>query len=188
VLLGGHAAIQESWQDEDLDLSGSVFLQVNREAAQLLEDYVADIAGDVRGKALLDLYCGVGLHARRFARMGARVTGVELDELAIAEARAAAVENAAFICGRAEDEMSAHLPADVVILNPPRAGIHEKAATVLNRKPASKLIYISCNPATLARDLGRMGPRYQLRSVQCFDLFPQTAHVETVVELACVTS
>jgi len=188
VLLAGAAAIQESWQDEDLDLSGSVFLQVNRAAAQLLEDYVAEVVGDVSGRKLLDLYCGVGLHARRFARAGARVVGVELDELAVAEARAAGVENAEFVQGRAEDEMPKYLPADVVILNPPRSGIHESAATILRRKPVRKVIYISCNPATLARDLGRIGPRYRLASMRCFDLFPQTAHVETVVELTCGTS
>jgi 23S rRNA (uracil1939-C5)-methyltransferase len=156
VLLAGTAAIQESWQDEDLDLSGAVFLQVNREAAQLLEDYVMEVVGDVSGRKLLDLYCGVGLHARRFARMGAQVVGVELDELAIEEARAAHVENAEFVCGRAEEELPRHLPADVVILNPPRAG--------------------------------RMGATYRIASIRCFDLFPQTAHVETVVELTCATS
>jgi tRNA/tmRNA/rRNA uracil-C5-methylase (TrmA/RlmC/RlmD family) len=80
------------------------------------------------------------------------------------------------------------LPADIAIINPPRAGIHEAAAEILARKPAKQLIYISCNPATLARDLDRMRSRYTVKSIRCFDLFPQTAHVETVVELQCVTS
>lgn len=186
VLLAGRASIQESWQDEDLDVSGSVFLQVNRAAAELLEEYVMELAGDVKGKTILDAYCGVGLHARRLARQGARVTGIELDPLAIAEARNANVENATFVCGRAEEEMPAYLPADVAIINPPRAGIHESAAAVLTQKPAKQLIYISCNPATLARDLDRMRSRYRIKSIRCFDLFPQTAHIETVVE--CVTS
>ena len=186
VLLAGRAAIQESWQDEDLDLSGAVFLQVNRGAAELLEEYVMELVGDVKGKRVLDAYCGVGLHARRLARLGAHVTGIELDPLAIEEARAANVENAKFVCGRAEDEMPAYLPTDIAIINPPRAGIHESAAVVLTRKPATQLIYISCNPATLARDLDRMRSRYRVRSIRCFDLFPQTAHVETVVE--CVTT
>lgn len=186
TLLAGQQAIQESWQDEDLDLSGSVFLQVNRGAAELLEEYVMHLAGDVKGKHILDAYCGVGLHARRLARLGARVTGIELDPLAIEEARAAAIENATFICGRAEDEMPALLPTDLAIINPPRAGIHESAAVALTRKPAKQLIYISCNPATLARDLDRMRSRYRIKSIRCFDLFPQTAHVETVVE--CVTT
>jgi 23S rRNA (uracil1939-C5)-methyltransferase len=185
VLLAGTEAVHESWQDEDLDLSGSVFLQVNRAAAALLEDYVMGIAGDVAGKHVIDAYCGVGLHARRLARSGARVTGIELDALAVAEARASAAENTKFICGRVEDELRDQLPADLVIINPPRAGIHESAAVALRAKPADRLIYVSCNPATLARDLDRLRDRYQVRSVRCFDLFPQTAHVESVVELAC---
>lgn len=188
VLLGGRAAIQESWQDEDLDLSGSVFLQVNRAAAQLLEDHVLAIAGDVTGKGIVDAYCGVGLHARRLARGGAFVVGIELDPLAIEEAKAANVEGTRFICGRTEEELPRYLPADIAIINPPRAGMHEAATAVLLRKVAKQVIYISCNPATLARDLDRLRSRYEVASVRCFDLFPQTAHVETVVELKCVTT
>lgn len=188
VLLGGQEAIQESWQDEELDVSGAVFLQVNRAAAARLEDYVMQRLGDVNGKNIIDAYCGVGLHARRLARAGAHVTGVELDPLAVREAQAIAIPNAAFICGRVEAELPRLLPADIVILNPPRGGIEASAITPLLRRPVDRIIYISCNPATLARDLNRLSSRYQLDSLRCFDLFPQTAHVETVAELKCVTS
>ena len=188
VLLGGRESIPESWQDEDLDLSGAMFLQVNRATAELLEDYVMQLTGDVTGKGIVDAYCGVGLHARRLARGGALVIGIELDALAIAQAKAANVEGTRFICGRVEDEIARFLPADIAIINPPRAGIHEAVADILARKPAKQLIYISCNPATLARDLDRMRARYTVKSIRCFDLFPQTAHVETVVELQCATS
>ncbi len=183
VLLGGQEAIQESWQDEELDLSGSVFLQVNRAAASRLEEYVVERAGNVRGKNIIDAYCGIGLHTRRLARAGAHVTGVELDPLAIKEAQAAGIANAGFICGRVEEELPRLLPADIVILNPPRAGIEAAAVTHLVRRPVDKILYISCNPATLARDLDRLSPKYQLDGLRCFDLFPQTAHVETVAEL-----
>jgi 23S rRNA (uracil1939-C5)-methyltransferase len=188
VLLGGQEAIQESWQDEDVELSGAVFLQVNRAAASKLEDYVLLIAGNVKGKVIVDAYCGVGLHARRFARAGAEVHGIELDPLAIKEAQAAAVPNTNFICGRAEEELPRLLPADLVILNPPRAGIEQSAVLPLLKKQVPKIIYISCNPATLARDLERLAPKYKLHTLRCFDLFPQTAHVETVAELRCVTT
>jgi 23S rRNA (uracil1939-C5)-methyltransferase len=188
VLLGGQEAIQESWQDEELDLSGAVFLQVNRAAASKLEDYVLLVAGNVKGKTIIDAYCGVGLHARRLARAGAHVTGIELDPLAIKEAQAPGVQNATFVCGRAEDEIPRLLPADAVILNPPRAGIEASAVLPLIRKPVQQIIYISCNPATLARDLERLAPKYKLHTLRCFDLFPQTAHVESVAELRCVTT
>ncbi len=188
VLLGGQEAIQESWQDEEVDLSGSVFLQVNRAAASKLEDYVLERMGNVKGKTIIDAYCGVGMHTRRLARVGAQVTGIELDEAAIKEAKAAKIPNAAFVVGRVEEELPRHLPADMVIVNPPRGGLEAKAITPLLRRPVDKIIYISCNPATLARDLERLAPRYQLHTLRCFDLFPQTAHVESVAELKCVTT
>ena len=188
VLLGGQEAIQESWQDEELDLSGSVFLQVNRAAASKLEDYVLERLGNVKGKKIIDAYCGVGLHARRLARAGADVTGIELDPLAIKEAQAAEVAHASFVCGRAEEEIPRFLPADIVILNPPRAGIEASAIPPLLKQTVEKIIYISCNPATLARDLERLSPKYKLYTLRCFDLFPQTAHVETVAELKCATT
>jgi len=80
------------------------------------------------------------------------------------------------------------LPADLVIVNPPRAGIDAKVARALVDRPPARLIYISCDPATLARDLGRLSPKLEPRSIRCFDLFPQTAHVETIAELTCATT
>ena len=88
------------------------------------------------------------------------------------------------IHGRVEDELSDALPADLVILNPPRAGVDARVTETLEAE-ATRLrgvIYISCNPATLARDLSRL-PGYRIESVHAFDMFPQTAHVETVCEL-----
>jgi 23S rRNA (uracil1939-C5)-methyltransferase len=75
------------------------------------------------------------------------------------------------------------LPADVVIVNPPRVGLHERVTAALVSRPAVKaIVYVSCDPATLARDLSRL-PNYRIASIRAFDMFPQTAHVETVCEL-----
>lgn len=187
VLLAGDARLEETWSDEDLGVAGAVFLQINRGAAALLETHVVDLAGDIDGRTVIDAYCGVGLHARRLSRRGGRVTGIELDPLALDEARRA-VPGAHFIGGRVEDELPGVLPADLVIVNPPRAGLAPAAADALLAKPPDRIIYVSCDPATLARDVARLAPRFAVRSIRCFDLFPQTAHVETVLELTCSTS
>jgi 23S rRNA (uracil1939-C5)-methyltransferase len=186
-LLAGREAVTERWADEEVGLSGAVFLQVNRGTAALLEEHVVALAGEVAGERIVDAYCGIGLHARRLARRGAEVVGIELDALAVEAAAAGAPSGARFVAGRAEEELPALLPADLVILNPPRTGLDERIPPVLRERPPGRLIYVSCDPATLARDLARLGGAFQLRSIRCFDLFPQTSHVETVVELACDT-
>jgi len=185
-LIAGAPGLPETWGDETVELSGAAFLQVNRGAAALLEAHVAALAGDVAGLRVVDAYCGVGFHARRFARGGAEVVGIELDPQAVDEATRAAPEGARFVEGPVEELIRAELPADLVILNPPRAGVHTDVADALAQAPVARIIYVSCNPATLARDLKRMGGAYRLELVRSFDLFPQTAHVETVVLLKAV--
>jgi 23S rRNA (uracil1939-C5)-methyltransferase len=186
VLLAGATELVESWDGEDVVLGGTVFLQVNRGAAALLDARVLELAGDVNDRTVIDAYCGVGLHARRLARLGARVRGIELDTYAVTEARRA-LPGASFTAGRVEDALPSMLPADVVILNPPRSGVAEPALAALRATPPARIVYVSCDPATLARDLKRLAPIFQLRSIRCFDLFPQTAHIESVVELTCST-
>ena len=195
VLLAGAASLTESWEDEDVGLSGATFLQVNRGAAARLEEHVAALAGEVAGLRVVDAYCGIGLHARRLARRGARVLGIEVDPLAVAEARRAVDAEAAadrvapagapaeFVLGRVEEALPAALPADLVVLNPPRGGLDSAVPPALLAQPPARLIYVSCDPATLARDVARLAGAFALRSLRCFDLFPQTAHVETVAEL-----
>jgi 23S rRNA (uracil1939-C5)-methyltransferase len=182
-LIAGAPGLPETWGDETVELSGTAFLQVNRGAAALLEAHVAALAGEVAGLRIVDAYCGVGFHARRFARAGATVVGIELDPQAVEEASRAAPEGARFVEGPVEALIRAELPADLVVLNPPRAGVDAEVAGALAESPAPRVIYISCNPATLARDLKRMAGAYRLESVRAFDLFPQTAHVETVALL-----
>jgi 23S rRNA (uracil1939-C5)-methyltransferase len=191
VLLGGCADLDESWADEDVAVTGGVFLQVNRAAAALLEEYVLSVAGAVAGQRIVDAYCGVGLHARRFARAGARVVGIELDREAVRLARRSSPEEGAspvFMEGDVGALLPGQLPADLVLLNPPRAGLDGTVIDALARMPPRRVLYVSCDAATLARDLKRLAGVFRVRSVRCFDLFPQTAHVETVVELACATS
>src|SRR5690606_9050469 len=102
VLLAGAPFLEERWGEETVPLSAAAFLQVNRGAARLLEDHLLAVVGDVSGLQVVDAYCGVGLHARRLARQGARVTGLEIDPDAVAAARAAGVEGAVFQEGPVE--------------------------------------------------------------------------------------
>lgn len=182
-LVAGTPGLPETWGEETLELGGAAFLQVNRGAAELLEAHVVREAGQVSGRTVVDAYCGVGLHARRLARLGARVVGIELDADALSEARRAAPAGAAFELGPVEALLPLHLPADLVVVNPPRAGLGAGAVDALRADPPERMIYISCDPATLARDLRRLAPALEVVHVRCFDLFPQTAHVETVVSL-----
>lgn len=187
TLLAGRPAIPERWQEEDVALGGTPFLQVNRRAAALLEEHVGQAAAAQETGTLLDAYCGVGLHARRLARAGWRVTGIDTDRDAVEEARRACPDGT-FLAGRVEEHLEETLPADLVILNPPRTGLHPAVPETLRRARPARLIYVSCDPATLARDVDRLAPEYRAVGWRCFDLFPQTSHVETVVELECATT
>ena len=185
VLIAGDASLEETWGDERIQLGGALFLQVNRGTAALLEQYVIARAQSSVPVRVVDAYCGIGMHARRLARMGAQVTGIELDPHAAAEARRAGID---VMEAPVEVALPDALPADLVILNPPRGGIDPAVVNALRAMPPARLIYVSCDPATLARDLSRLRDSYTLTSVKCFDLFPQTTHVETVVELTWSTT
>jgi len=100
----------------------------------------------------------------------------------VAEARGPAA-GVTRIAGRVEHVLGRLHLAQAIIVNPPRTGLGEAVTSRLSDLPTSRLVYISCDPATLARDLSRLAPAYRLDAVQAFDLFPQTAHVETVARL-----
>jgi 23S rRNA (uracil1939-C5)-methyltransferase len=163
---------------------GASFTQVNTEVGQALHEYVLDRATSYRPERVVDAYAGSGATAIPLARAGARVVAIESDRDAAARCGSLLPEGSRAIAGRVEDRLAEALPADVILINPPRTGVHESVTTTLQAiAPAPRaIIYVSCDPATLARDLSRM-PRFRIASVRAFDMFPQTAHVETVCEL-----
>ncbi len=159
----------------------TVFEQVHPEMGDRVREFALAQLGDVSGRRVWDLYAGIGETTAQLAARGATVESVEIDRRAVAEAEArgpAAKRHA----GRVEDLLRELHPPDMVIVNPPRTGMDERVSDELDRLAPSRLVYISCDPATLARDLQRLR-HLRLCLVQAFDLFPQTAHVETVAVL-----
>jgi 23S rRNA (uracil1939-C5)-methyltransferase len=177
--------------DEERDgftvrLAGTSFMQVNRATAGHVQQHVREQCGDVAGSRIIDAYCGYGLNALELARLGARVLGIDADQHAVKEATRLASGSrltARFQCAPVEQLLKKVLPASTVILNPPRRGVVRPVIKALLDRPPARIIYASCNPATLARDLNGIAESFDLVSCRAFDLFPQTAHVETVAVL-----
>jgi 23S rRNA (uracil1939-C5)-methyltransferase len=161
---------------------GDSFLQVNTALGTTLREFV--LAQADGWSQVVDAYCGVGAYAREVARRGADVTGIEVDPAACLAARTDAPDQFSVVQGRVEDRLAGVLPTELLILNPPRSGLHESVPDVIRACAPSRMIYVSCDPATLARDVARLIDAYRLEEIKAFDLFPQTAHVETVAVLA----
>jgi 23S rRNA (uracil1939-C5)-methyltransferase len=161
------------------DDGGTAFVQVNAEVATMMRDYVVEVAGT--GARAVDAYCGVGVYGRALAEKGWAVTGIEREQAACEEAARGAPDGFAVLQGTVESLLDEALPADLLIVNPPRTGLEPAVTRIIAGGGAKRIIYVSCDPATLARDIAGLSARYELGSMKCFDLFPQTAHVETVL-------
>lgn len=179
--VAGAKTLTEEWNSEELSLGASGFLQANREGATTLWNQLCREVGSPGGKTIVDAYSGVGVYGRLLARHGAVVTGIELDPYAAESSLEGAPDGFQVKVGRVEKILPSVLPVDCVITNPPRQGMHEDAVKALCARPPEQLIYVSCDPATLARDLSRMSDVFRVTRLQSVDLFPQTAHVETLV-------
>lgn len=181
--------IGRNWLTEELAgrrfrISAGSFFQVNTPQAERLIEVVGQFLDPQGQETLLDLYCGVGTFALSFADRVGRVMGIESYGPAVADARANAREGepVEFIAGRAEEVLAQlDLPLDAVIVDPPRAGCGSEVLRELIRLAPTRLIYVSCDPATLARDARRLAEAgYRLEVVQPVDMFPQTYHIESV--------
>ena len=164
--------------------AGAAFVQVNAGvAARLRERLLASVRAH-QPAHVVDAYAGTGATAVPLAEDARRVTAIELDRAAVAALRERLAAPSMVIGGKVEEHLERALPADVVLLNPPRTGVDERVTTTLQarRETLRALFYVSCDPATLARDLTRL-PGFRLVDVRGYDMFPQTAHVETLCEL-----
>jgi 23S rRNA (uracil1939-C5)-methyltransferase len=148
-----------------------------------------DYAEPTGKETVLDLYSGTGTIPIFMAHRVRSVTGIEMNRSAVRDARKNCKENdinnCLFVCGDIREKLSATtLPKpDVLIIDPPRAGMHKAVLAQVLSLSAEKIIYISCNPATMARDINQMIPDYQLIEIQPVDMFPNTYHIESVANL-----
>jgi 23S rRNA (uracil1939-C5)-methyltransferase len=174
------------------EIASDAFFQTNTRQAEQLYNVVRDFAELRPDDVLYDLYCGAGTIAIFLAESVQRVVGVELVEAAVRNARANAaangIENCVFHSGDmlrvfTPEFVEAHGRPDVLVVDPPRAGMHEKVVAQIARLRPERLVYVSCNPQTQARDLAWLGDRYTIDAVQPVDLFPHTHHIENVVQL-----
>ncbi|MEO8564354.1 MAG: TRAM domain-containing protein [bacterium] len=164
--------------------AGASFAQVNARVAAELRTRLLERVRHYEPRRVVDAYAGTGATALPLASEGRTVVAIEWDRDAVEHLRQSLSSPSSAIAGRVEEHLADALPADVVLLNPPRVGVDPRVAAALEAadlKPRA-LFYVSCDPATLARDVARM-PSYRLISVHGYDMFPQTAHVETVCEL-----
>ena len=188
VLLAGKPVIVEQIGEFSYELSANSFFQTNTRAAVRLYDVVKAYAGLTGRETVLDLYCGTGTIAIYLSGGAAEVIGLEIAESAVHDARSNCrrnqVANCRFISGDIRHTLS-QLAArpDVMVIDPPRAGMHESVVQQILAMAPPRIVYVSCNPATLARDLALLKEAYRVVQVQPVDMFPHTFHIESVAQL-----
>ncbi len=187
VTLLGSPCIHERLGDRTYRLSAPSFFQVNTQQAETLVSLVRAYSNASADDTILDGYCGVGTFALELARTAGQVIGIESSASALADAavNAAGADNVRFIQGPVAEHLATlDLSAPLAVLDPPREGLGEEVVAALARLAAKRIAYVSCDPATLARDIkGLLAAGYALREVQPVDMFPQTYHVEAVALL-----
>ncbi|EON76945.1 RNA methyltransferase, TrmA family [Lunatimonas lonarensis] len=188
----GKPYIEEEMEGLVFRVGPKSFYQTNPAQAHRLYQVARDFAGLTGEEVVYDLYTGTGTIANYVAKHAKQVIGIEYVEEAIIDAKINAevngLENTLFYAGDMkdllnEDFISRHAAPDVVITDPPRAGMHEDVVRMLLKLAAPKIVYVSCNPATQARDVALLSSAYEVAAVQPVDMFPQTYHVENVVLL-----
>ena len=195
ITLYGEGYIEDTLCGLSFRLSPRSFYQVNHHQAQRLYEAAISQAEITRKDTVLDLYCGVGTITLAMASAAGKVIGVEVIPQAVEDAKDNAkrngIENAEFFCGDAGAaalELEAKgIKADVVVVDPPRKGLNADTIEALSRFAPRRIVYVSCDPATLARDVALLKERgYVLKNAMAADLFPRCAHVESVCTLVKV--
>ncbi len=188
LLISGEPYISDKLGPFRFKISANSFFQTNTRGAETLYKTVEKYAALTGNETVIDLYSGTGTIPIWLSSSAKTVTGIEIVESAVSDAekncRLNGVENCRFILGDIKDTLpTLEQKPDVMIIDPPRSGMHkEVVGSVLQLMP-ERIVYVSCNPATLARDLGMLKERYKIVEVQPVDMFPHTYHVESVARL-----
>ena len=188
----GKGYATEKLEEFEFKISAKSFFQTNTKQAEKLYNITKDFAALTGNEIVYDLYCGTGSIGIFVSKLAKKIIGVEVIEEAIADAKLNAALNnithAEFFSGDVikicnDDFFALHGRPDVIITDPPRAGMHEKLVNKLLEIAAPKIVYVSCNTATQARDLGLLAEKYTIEKIQPVDMFPHTHHIECVVLL-----
>ncbi len=188
----GRDHIIEEMEGLRFKISPKSFFQTNTHQVHRLYNVAREFAGLTGGETVYDLYTGTGTIAQFLAEKASKIIGIEYLPEAIEDARINAefngIDNTVFIAGDIKDTLNSTLfeeqgKPDVIILDPPRAGIHEDVIKAIREARPGRIVYVSCNPATQARDIALLSDLYAVTDVQPVDMFPHTHHVENVVRL-----
>jgi len=188
IFLAGSHYIKDKLGDFEFEISANSFFQTNTPGAEILYGKVKEFAGLTGRETVLDLYSGTGTIPVFLSADAGQITGLEIVGSAVSDAekncRTNGISNCKFVLGDIRESLSkiGNKP-DVMIIDPPRAGMHKDVVKQVSDMAPRRIIYVSCNPATLARDLFLLKERYEVREVQPVDMFPHTWHIESVARL-----
>lgn len=187
-IVAGERTIKDKIGRLTFQISANSFFQTNTAMAESLYRVVKDFASLTGKETILDLYCGIGTVSIFLAYQAKKIIGIDISNAAIADAKKNCnlngIGNCEFLCGEVEIILpELNIQPDLLIIDPPRVGIQKRViAQILSLLPG-RIIYISCNPSTLARDIVLLKESYNLEQVQVVDLFPNTYHIESVARL-----
>jgi len=187
IILDGSKYITEKIGKFEYKLSPLSFFQINNKQAEKMYGEVIRMADIQEDETVMDLYCGTGSITMFLAEKAKKVIGIEMVRDAVKDAKENAklnnISNVQFVVGKAEEILTEDYKIDTLVVDPPRAGLDKKLVnTILDIEP-SKIVYVSCDSATLSRDINLLADKYKLEEVTTVDMFPHTMHVETVVKL-----
>lgn len=189
--LDGKDTITENIGQYKFELGPDTFFQLNPVQTEKLYEVVKKAAKLSMKETVLDLYCGVGTIGIYLSKLAKEIVGVEVNEISIENAKTNAVinkvRNASFFAGKVDEILPKTLrekPADVLVCDPPRTGLGEYVCKTILKNEIKRVVYVSCNPSTLAKDLAILSEKYDVKWIQPVDMFPNTAHVECVCSLS----